>query len=172
MAGDGRDDIKLKKCGVRFEPPAIMVTYVNSSGKLHRRTMPLRNFNKRSGVPRVAEELKNSSRHKKYLEHLPLPQLEKLICIIRDKMNGVSLESSLRKNSKLTDLDPDEDLNKVDEETLKRKKAIMEEAFNKNKKEIGDEDFVYDVEVDFEGAAGGAATVETCEWDSNSDNEF
>ena len=86
MAGQ----ITLKKCGVRFDPPAVIITYVNTNGKLHRRTMPLRNFNKRSGVPRVAEELKNNTRHKKYLENLPLPQLEKLISIIRDKMNGIT----------------------------------------------------------------------------------
>ena len=163
--------ITLKKCGVRFDPPAVIITYISTNGKLHRRTMPLRNFNKRSGVPRVAEELKNNTRHRKYLEHLPLPQLEKLVSIIRDKMNGITLENSLRMNAKLTDLDPEEDLNKVDAETLKRKKALMEEAFNKNRKQIGDEDFVYDVEVDFEGGGGGG-TVETCEWDSNSDDEF
>ena len=167
MAGQ----ITLKKCGIRFDPPAVIITYINANGRLHRRTMPLRNFNKRSGVPRVAEELKNNTRHKKYLEHLPLPQLEKLISIIRDKMNGITLENSLKMNAKLTDIDPDEDLNKVDAETLKRKKAMMDEAFNKNRKQIGDSDFVYDVEVDFEGAGGGGA-VETCEWDSNSDDEF
>lgn len=165
------EKITLKKCGVRFEPPAIVVTYINQNGKLHRRTMPLRNFTKRSGVPRVAEELKGNPRHKKYLEHLPLPQLEKLICLIRDKMNGVTLENSLQMNAKLTAMDPEEDLNKVDDETLKRKKAIMDESFNKNRKQIGDEGFVYDVEVDFEGAGAGTA-VETCEWDSNSDDEF
>ncbi len=162
-------DITLKKCGVKFEPPAIILMYVNSSGKTHRRTMPLRNFNKRSGVPRVAEELKNNSRHKKYLAKLPLPQLEKMIAIIRDHLNGITLENSLKMNKKLTDLDPTEDLNKVDEETLKRKKAMMDEAFNKNRKVLGDDDFVYDVEVDFEGAGGG---IESCDWDSGSDDEF
>ena len=159
--------ITLKRCGVRFDPPAVVITYM-TKGKLHRRTMPLRNFNKRSGVNRVAEELKSSSRHKKYLEQLPLTQLEKLITIIHDKLNGLSLDASLRKNKGLDTLDPEEDLNKVDEVTLKRKKAIMASTFDKNKKVIGDPGFEYDVEVDFEGGA-----IESCDWDSNeSDNEF
>merc|ERR1712156_90019 len=109
----------LKKCGLRFDPPAIVVTYtVKSSGKLHRRTMPLRNFNKRTGVARTAQELKESSRHEKYLRSIPLPQLEKLIQIIQDKMNGIDLKESLEKNKQMDTLDPEEDLNTVDEETL------------------------------------------------------
>ena len=82
--------VSLKKCGVRFQPPAIIITYQNK-GKLHRRTMPLRNFTKYTGVSRVAAELKTADRHKAFLKTMPLHQLEKLISIIKDKMNGVSL---------------------------------------------------------------------------------
>ena len=160
--------LSLKRCGVRFDPPAIIVTYVNKSGggKLHRRTMPLRNFNKKSGIHRVTEDLKSNDRHSKYLEQIPLHQLEKLITVIHDKMNGLSLQESLKKNEEMDRLNPEEDLNLVDEETLKRKKAVMEESFSKSSKKIGDKDFTYDVEVDFEGA------IESCDWDSGSDNEF
>ena len=44
----------------------------------------------------------------------------------------------------------------------------MEETFLKNSKKIGDPDFQYDIEVDFD--AGG--TIESCDWDSGDDNEF
>ena len=58
-------EVLPQKCGVRFDPPAIVLIYtVKPSGKLHRRTMPLRHFNRHSGVSRVAEELKTNSRHK------------------------------------------------------------------------------------------------------------
>ena len=51
---------------MRFDPPAVILTYlVKPANKLHRRTMPLRNFNRNSGVARVAEELKSNPRHKK-----------------------------------------------------------------------------------------------------------
>ena len=96
-----------------------------------------------------------------------MPQLEKLITIIHDKMNGMSLEASLAKNKTLSEIDPDQDLNKVDEKTLKQKKALMEQTFEKHQKKIGDPDFQYDVEVDFEGGA-----IESCDWDSEEDNEF
>ena len=162
------EEIKVQKCGVRFNPPAVIVTYkVNKTGKVHRRTMPLRNFNKRSGIARVAEDLRNNARHKKYLEPVPLHQLEKLICVIRDTMNGMSLDASLVKNNELDTLDPNEDLNKVDEETLKRKKAIMDETFEKNRKKPGDPGFQYDIEKDFEGGA-----IESCDWDSDSNSDM
>ena len=86
--------------------------------------------------------------------------------IIQDKMNGLSLDASLIKNKDMDTINPEEDLNKIDEDALKRKKAIMDEAFEKNRKKLGDPDFEYDVEVDFEGA------IESCDWDSGSDNEF
>ena len=43
----------------------------------------------------------------------------------------------------------------------------MEQTFEKHQKKIGDPDFQYDVEVDFEGGA-----IESCDWDSEEDNEF
>ena len=41
----------------------------------------------------------------------------------------------------------------------------MEETFLKNSKKIGDPDFQYDIEVDFD--QGGP--IETCDWDSDGD---
>jgi len=167
MAGSNNNSVTLKRCGIRFDPPAIVITYVTKPGsKLHRRTMPLRNFNKKSGVRRVTNELKSNERHKKYLDQVPLHQLEKLITVIHDKMNGITLEDSLKKNKEINTIAPNEDLNRVDEDTLQRKKAVMEQSFEKHSKKRGDSDFEYDVEVDFEGA------IESCDWDSGSDNEF
>ena len=99
------------------------------------------------------------------------------------------------RNDRIHHIDPEEDLNKVrmlsqqskvrvyfaitcalyvialkvDEEVLKRKKAIMEESFRRNCKKIGDPDFQYDVEVDFDTGA-----IESADWDSGDDvdNEF
>lgn len=160
--------IQLKRCGVRFDPPAVILIYNNGvTNKDHRRTMPLRKFSKNSGVNRTAEELKDNPRHKKYLDGLPLPQLEKIITIIHDKLNGLSLEASLEKNKTLSVIDPEQDLNKVDVRTLKQKKELMAQSFEKHRKKPGDEGYEYDVEVDFEPGA-----VETCDWDSDDDNEF
>ena len=54
----------------------------------------------------------------------------------------------------------------VDETTLKIKKSVMEQTFEKNRKRPDDPDFRYDVEVDF-----GSGQVETCEWDSDKDSD-
>ena len=122
----------------------------------------------------------------RYLENIPLSQLDKLVSIVRDRLCGLSLEASLVRNDRIHHIDPNEDLNKVrasarallqytctvawfgvlqvDEEVLKRKKAIMEESFKRNCKKIGDPDFQYDVEVDFDTGA-----IEGCDWDSGED---
>jgi centrosomal protein CEP19 len=124
--------------------------------------MPLRNFNKHSGVQRVAKELRQNSRHARYLELLPVAQLEKLISMIHDHLNGMNRQVIIDKARTLDRIDPEEDLNKVDETTLNFKKAVMDKTFEKNRKRLDDPDFKYDVEVDF-----GAGAVETCEWDSD-----
>ena len=93
-------DIVLKRCGIRFDPPSIIIFYSIKGGtKLYRRTMPLRNFTKLSGVSRVAEELRTSSRHNKYIELMSTAQLERLITMIRDKLNGISKADIIQKAS-------------------------------------------------------------------------
>jgi len=49
---------------------------------------------------------------------------------------------------------------------LNFKKAVMDQTFEKNRKRPNDPDFKYDVEVDF-----AAGPVETCDWDSDDDND-
>jgi len=108
----GKEEVKLLKCGVRFSPPAVVVTY-KVSGKTRRRIMPLRNFNKNSVVQRVATELRQNSRHKRYLEGMPVAQLEKLILMLHDQLNGMSREEVIARARSLDHIDPNEDLNKV-----------------------------------------------------------
>lgn len=73
-----------KKCGVRFQPPAMILIYENEAeGKSRQRIMPVRNFSKFSDCTRAAEQLKNNPRHKSYLEQVSLKQLEKLFVFTR-----------------------------------------------------------------------------------------
>lgn len=111
----------------------------------------------------AAERLKNNPRHRDYLEGVSQSQLEKLHIILRDHMQGFSLEHSLSSFC----LDPDEDLNKLDDEDLARKKGQMDELFEKNRRRKNDPDFVYDFEVDFT-----KTTLEKCSWDDESDDGF
>lgn len=161
------EEVEVKKCGVKFKPPALVVTYqMIETGKLHRRTMPLRKFTKISNITEAADDIRSHPRHGQFVKGIPKSQLERLICIIRDKLCGMSLEASLAKNEELQKIDSDEDLNKVDPELLQRKKSVMEDTFERNQKKPGDPGFEYDLQVDFDDQI-----VETCEWDSEESNE-
>ena len=164
------NNIDIHQCGVKFDPPAIVINYTECETKKHRRrTMPLRDFTKTSNVGKAAEELRTNPRHKKYISHITVAQLERLITIIKDKLNGLSLMESVERNNKMDAIDPDEDLNRVDEETLKRKKSVMESTFEKHRVKPTDPDFKYDVEVEFD-----PSNVIESGWDSDggSDEEF
>lgn len=164
------DDIEIQKCGVKFDPPGIIVVYNDNSSKKHRqRTMPLRDFTKNSNVEKATQDLLNHPRHGKYVSLITKAQLVRLVTIIRDKLNGMSLEASLARNDELDKIDPEENLNTVDEETLKRKKVVMDKLFEKHQVKPDDPNFKYDVEVEFD-----EQNVIESGWDSDegSDMEF
>ncbi|KAM4772671.1 centrosomal protein of 19 kDa [Rhinophrynus dorsalis] len=162
-------NFKALKCGVRFQPPAIILVYEEkASEKSRQRIMPIRNFSRFSDCSRAAEQLKNNPRHKEYLEHVSLRQLEKLYKLLRGNMKGQSLGVSLEEIRREESLDPEEDLNKLNDKELAKRKSLMDELFEKNRKKKDDPDFEYNVEVDF--AQDGP--VESCGWDEESEDGF
>ncbi|KAI3368968.1 hypothetical protein L3Q82_025947 [Scortum barcoo] len=155
---------KAKRCGVQFSPPSVVLIYeVIETKQVRKRIIPVRNFSKYSDCSMAAERLKNHPQHRDYLERVSQSQLEKLHIILRDHMQGFSLEHSLASFH----VDPNEDLNKLDDEKLARKKAQMDELFEKNRTHKDDPDFVYDLEMDFTKTA-----QEKCSWDDESDDGF
>uniref|UniRef100_A0A3Q1G5M5 Centrosomal protein of 19 kDa n=1 Tax=Acanthochromis polyacanthus TaxID=80966 RepID=A0A3Q1G5M5_9TELE len=155
---------EAKRCGVQFKPPSIVVIYEDmETKKVRKRIIPVRNFSQYSDYSVAAERLKNHPRHRDYLETVSQKQLEKLHIILRDHMQGFTLEHSLTSFR----LDPEENLNKLDDEKLARKKGQMDELFEKNRRHKDDPDFVYDLEVDFT-----KNTPEKCSWDEESDDGF
>ncbi|EPY72736.1 centrosomal protein [Camelus ferus] len=158
-----------KKCGVRFQPPAIILIYENEmKGKNRQRIMPVRNFSKFSDCGRAAEQLKNNPRHKGYLEQVSLRQLEKLFSFLRGYLLGQSLAETMEQIQRETTIDPEEDLNKLDDKELAKRKSIMDELFEKNQKKKDDPNFVYDIEVDFPQDE----QLQSCGWDTESADEF
>ncbi|XP_034529162.1 centrosomal protein of 19 kDa [Notolabrus celidotus] len=155
---------EAKRCGVQFSPPSIVLIYQHKDeNKLRKRIIPVRHFFKHSDCSTAAEKLKNNPRHRAYLDSVPCSQLEKLHVILKDHMKGFSLEHSLSSYR----LDPEEDLNKLDDKELARKKGQMDGLFEKNRRHKDDPDFVYDVEKDFT-----KSTQEKCSWDEESDDGF
>lgn len=158
-----------KKCGVRFQPPAMILIYESEAeGKSRQRIMPVRNFSKFSDCTRAAEQLKNNPRHKNYLEQVSLKQLEKLFVFLRGSLQGQSLAETMEQIQRETTVDPEEDLNKLDDKELAKRKSIMDELFEKNQKRKDDPSFVYDVEVEFPQDE----QLLSCSWDTASVDEF
>lgn len=153
------------KIGFRFKPPAIIFVYEDTFHNYRKRTMPVRGLFKNSPVARIAQELKE--RHGVYLEQIPVLKIQKLLRMIQENMKGNSLDESLSIINKEFSIDPDEDLNKLDDESLKHKKAIMDLTFEVNRKKPDDPDFQYDVQVDFPELA----EMETAHWDSEKDED-
>ena len=160
------NSINILKCGVRFEPPALVIIYQeqNNGGKLRRHTIPLRRFNKHSDVTAVVEELGASGHYVVFIKRLPTFQLHRLLSILRDKLSGLSLEASVVRNNELDTIQPDEDLNTVEQEVLIRKKLHMDSVFDNNRICPSSPNFIYDVDIDF-----GNSPMETSEWDLEDD---
>ncbi|NWI74413.1 CEP19 protein, partial [Dryoscopus gambensis] len=157
-----------QKCGVCFQPPSIILIYKdNSQEKTRQRVMPIRNFSEFSDCGRAAEELKNNPRHKAYLEGVSLRQLQKLYSLLRGHLKGQSLAESLQKFQQEETIDPEEDMNKLDDKELAKRKSIMDELFEKNRKKKDDPDFIYNLEVEFPQDE----QLESCGWDIESDEE-
>lgn len=158
-----------KKCGIRFQPPAIILIYDNEVKEKSRlRIMPVRNFSKFSDCNRAAEQLKNNPRHKSYLEQVPLRQLERLFNLLRGYLQGQSLAETMEQIQGKATIDPEEDLNKLDDKELAKRKSIMDELFEKNQKKKDDPNFVYDIEVEFPQDE----QLQSCGWDTESADEF
>lgn len=158
--------IILKKIGVRLNSPALVVVYETPSGKHHKRTMPVRGLFKNSNVKNVAQALRD--RHAAVFGDAPLVKVEKMLRILQESMKGHVIDECLETVEKEFCVNSEEDLNKLDDETLQRKKDLMDLTFEKNRKKPGDPDFLYDVEEDFdvEGA------IETSGWDSDNKEDF
>ncbi|KAM4895173.1 centrosomal protein of 19 kDa [Sylvia borin] len=157
-----------QKCGICFQPPSIILIYRdNSQGKTRQRIMPVRNFSKFSDCSRAAEQLKNNPRHKAYLEGVSQRQLQKLYSLLRGHLEGQSLAESLEKFRQEETIDPEEDMNKLDDKELAKRKSIMDELFEKNRKKKDDPDFIYNIEVEFPLDE----QLESCTWDIESDEE-
>uniref|UniRef100_A0A3Q3F4I4 Centrosomal protein of 19 kDa n=1 Tax=Labrus bergylta TaxID=56723 RepID=A0A3Q3F4I4_9LABR len=155
---------KAKRCGVQFSPPSIVLIYQHKdNNSVRKRIIPVRNFSKYSGKARFTYTRHNNPRHRDYLDSVSHRQLEKLHMVLRDHMKGFSLEHSLASFH----LDPEEDLNKLDDRELTRRKEQMDELFEKNRRHKDDPDFVYDLEMDFT-----KTSQEKCSWDEESDDGF
>ena len=157
-----------KKCGIRVDPPTLIVTYIDEkSGKKRQRSLPLRKFTRKSDIRSTIDGLQSHPKHGALTQKINVRQLEKLLRVIQERQGGMRLDDALQKIEKDMDvIDPEENLNKLDDGALREKKAIMDESFEKNRKKPGDPGFQYEVEIDFEREG---PPIESSGWDSEED---
>ena len=164
--------VKMQRIGVRFHPPTVFLFYTDlSTGKLRRRTVALDDFTKTSNITDYANELQNDKKRKNrdLFRYVPLRRLQRLLFVLKEGFTtNISKSDIDKKLRQFDELDPNEDLNKLDDDALKHKKLIMNESFEKNRVDPTSKDFVYDVAVDFEPTAG---EQQGSEWDSSDDIE-
>jgi centrosomal protein CEP19 len=110
--------------------------------------MPVRNFRASSDVNFMAQDLKR--RHEKALHSVPNIQVEKMLRVLQEHMKGSELFDAVQVVNKEYTVGSDEDLNKLGDDVLRRKKEIMDQTFNKNRIKPEDPEFVYDKQVDFD----------------------
>lgn len=139
-----------KKCGIRFSPPALILVYEDKLRKneLRKRIMPIRNFRTSSSVNFVAQDLK--LRHEKVMQSVSTLQVEKMLRVLQEHMKGAELFEAVQIVSKEFSVGSDEDLNKLGDDVLRRKKEIMDQTFSKNQIKPEDPEFIYDKQVDFD----------------------
>ena len=157
----------MQRIGVRFHPPTVFLFYTDlSTGKLRRRTVTLNDFTKTTNITDYANELHKDQKRKdrNLFRYVPLRRLERLLFVLKEGLTtNISKSEIDKKLRQFDELDPNEDLNKLDDDTLKHKKLIMNESFEKNRVDPTSKDFVYDVAVDFEQTVG---EPQGSEWDS------
>ena len=118
------------KLGVKFNPSSLLLLY-KSMKTTKIRTMPIRDLTKATDCYKMAKQMKN--RHEKYIGQIPTVRIEKFLRLVQETMHGKSL------NEALTDVEKDftishlEDMNKLSDEQLQRRKELMDINFEKNR---------------------------------------
>ena len=157
-----------KKCCIKYDPPTLVLFYeVKSSGKLHRRSIPIRS-NSSSNNEKILDNLLKESHHSKYLKEYKREQLQRLIKMLLEKESGLKIDLTEKKAP--VDIEAT-DLNRLDDEKLNLVKDIMNESFENNQVKPGDVGWKYDVETEFDRNNG---KIESSGWDEGdeSDMEF
>ena len=139
-------EILVKKIGVSFKGPNLLLVY-SCNGVTRKRDMPLRDFTVNSDCSAVASALKR--RHNKYLDSVSDIVIEKLVRLARENLGGATLKEGLSSVEAYLKIDPEEDLNKLTDNELKKKKQIMDLTFDKNSVGKDHPDFIYDKRIDF-----------------------
>ena len=137
-------NVKALKLGVKCSPPSLIFQYkIMKTTKI--RTMPVRDLTKNTDCYKLAKQIK--ARHEKYLSEIPNVRIEKFLRILQETMQGKSLDTALKNIEHDFAISHLEDMNKLSDEQLQRRKELMDINFERNRVKFGDPDYVYDKQV-------------------------
>ena len=178
-------EIIPKKCCIKYDPPTLVLFYeLKSNGKLHRRSIPLRDKDEYDQT-QIFANLMNETHHSKYLKEFNKNQIKRLIKKVMEESSGLQIDLNSDLNNTGTMLDEKEanlqeklnidmkkdDLNKLDDDKLNVVKEHMNGSFEKNQVKPGDDKWQYDIEVDFENNSEGAK-IEASPWDDDDESDL
>ena len=108
---------------------------------------------------------KLKTRHGNAMSTIPTVRVEKLLRLLQITMSGRTMDEAVKEVEKEFTISHFEDMNKLSDEQLQRRKELMDINFEKNRIQPGDKDYIYDKQVDF-----GQPEVESG-WDNEDGNE-
>ncbi|XP_018018110.1 centrosomal protein of 19 kDa [Hyalella azteca] len=133
--------------GVRLKPPAVALRYLTASGAPRVRLMPVRGLPTYGPVTLQVAQLRQ--RHTNYLSKVPDVRLEKLVRLLQEVSCGRQMQEAVEALNKEYTIDPNQDLNKLSDVDIEKKKKIMDSSFVLSQVKPGDPDYEYDKRVDF-----------------------
>ena len=171
-------DIIPKKCCVKYDPPTLVLYYETSKNIVRKRSIPIKDLPLKEGNL-ILKDLYNSH-HKSYLEKFRKEQIVRILNILIQNNDGIKI-SYQESDDTVDGINIKEDnLNQLDDKKLNEVKKHMNSSFEQNQVKPGDQNWQYDIEVDFENAdedSGALAVadidgIESAGWDEESDMEF
>jgi len=137
--------------GVRFSPPMLMLEY-KREGRVHRYRLALLGLCTSTNIGDLSKHI-NGLFSERCGWDISISQLQKLLKTLIEK------SASLAEDADKNDLRrfENQDLSKLDNETLDRAKAIMNRGFERNALRPGDKGYEYDKQVNFEPEDGDAS---------------
>lgn len=153
-------DYNPKRFGLKYNPPQIVIEYlVPSSGKLYHHKIKIKKTD--TSLQEIVKEIYDN--HYPYLDNKKInpTQVVRLVeRLLHSKTNEIVKQNEEKKQDKveINELDEEEDyykffdydnedLNKLNEEELKKRKDQMEKLYEKNAVTPNDDNFVFDVRV-------------------------
>lgn len=111
--------VEVVKVGIKCHPPSLIVKYkLLNKTKLHK--INIKGVYDNEPINGLLTKIFQKEHHLEFLHQIPKVQLMRLITVLRDLKNGITLEESLGKNNAIETISSMEDLNKADDEVIIR----------------------------------------------------